>query len=207
MQLDHLAVTCADLGEGVAYVEDALGVTVQPGGQHPRFGTHNRLFRLGPGEYFEVIAPDPSAIGAPDQPLWFGLATATRPRLGNWIVRVPDLALALALALATGPVEAGDSVAMVRGDLSWDIAVPPDGSLAFGGAFPTLMSWQGTAPHPSTRLTDQGISLTALDISHPQAAAIAAMIGPHLPDPRLRFHVGSLALQATFATPHGPRTL
>lgn len=202
MQLDHLAVTCADLDVGIAYTESALGVPLQPGGQHARYSTHNRLLSLGPGEYLEVIAPDPAAP-RPRHPVWFGLGQATIPRLGNWIVRVPDLAK----ALETATPEAGESVALERGDLKWRIAVPPDGTLPLHGAYPTLIEWQGTALHPSARLTDRGIRLTGLDISHPNAAYLSDTMDKSLNDPRIRFHTGPLALCATFSTPHGPRTL
>ena len=202
MQLDHLAVTCGDLAAATAHVETALGVALQPGGQHARYSTHNRLLSLGPGEYLEVIAPDPSAP-RPKHPIWFGLGQATMPRLGNWLVRVLDLAA----ALKTAPTTAGEMVDLERGDLKWRIAVPPDGTLPLGGAYPTLIEWQGTAPHPSTRLTDLGVRLIQLDISHPDAAYLTETMAQSLNDPRIRFHSGPVSLQATFATPHGNQTL
>jgi hypothetical protein len=202
VQLDHLAVTCGDLIEGAAMVENALGVPLQPGGQHARYSTHNRLLSLGPGEYLEVIAPDPTAP-RPKHPIWFGLGQATIPRLGNWIVRVPDLSD----VLTTAPATAGEMVVLERGDLKWRIAVPPDGSMPLGGAYPTLIEWQGTAAHPSTRLTDHGIRLISLDITHPDATYLTDTIGKSLNDPRIRFHSGPLTLHATFSTPHGNRTL
>ena len=202
VKLDHLAITCADLAEGAAWVEQVMGVPLQPGGQHARYGTHNRLLALGPGEYLEVIAPDPSAP-RPKHPVWFGLGQAGAPRLGNWIVQVPDLTKSLRSATP----EAGESVQMQRGDLTWRIAVPPDGTLPLGGAFPTLIEWQGQAAHPSTRLTDVGVRLIRLDISHPDAAHLSDMIGRPLADARVHFHPGSLALQARFDTPTGVRNL
>lgn len=202
MKLDHLAVTCADLAEGTAWVEHTLGVPLQPGGKHARYSTHNRLLALGPGEYLEVIAPDPVAP-RPKHPIWFGLGQAGIPRLGNWIVQVGDLAA----AMASAPKSTGEMVALERGDLKWRIAVPPDGTLPMGGAFPTLIEWQGTAAHPSTRLTDQGVRLIGLDISHPDVAYLTETIKISMADPRIRFHAGPLALHATFSTPTGERTL
>src|SRR4051812_12900340 len=46
-QLDHLTVTAPTLAQGAAFVRDALGAELQPGGEHPRMGTHNLLLRLG----------------------------------------------------------------------------------------------------------------------------------------------------------------
>ena len=72
LQLDHLAVAARDLDEGRAVVEAALGVTLQRGGRHARFGTHNLLLGLEDGLYLEVIAIDPDAPG-PDEARWFDL--------------------------------------------------------------------------------------------------------------------------------------
>ena len=58
-ELDHLVVSAATLAEGVAYVEEALGVAMAGGGEHAHMGTHNRLLSLGPSDYLEVIAVDP----------------------------------------------------------------------------------------------------------------------------------------------------
>ncbi len=44
-----------------------LGIAPGPGGVHPFMGTHNRLLRLGPRLYLELIAIDPDAP-APAQP-------------------------------------------------------------------------------------------------------------------------------------------
>ena len=53
------------LQEGRAWLEGRLGVTLQPGGKHPAFGTHNLLLSLGPDAYLEVISTYPDAP-APD---------------------------------------------------------------------------------------------------------------------------------------------
>ena len=56
--LDHLAIGCRDLDAGSRFTEALLGVPMASGGQHARYGTHNRLLSLGPDLYLEVIAPD-----------------------------------------------------------------------------------------------------------------------------------------------------
>ena len=60
-ELDHLVIGAATLAEGVAWLEDRLGVTVPAGGKHPLMGTHNRLMQLGHGTFLEIIAIDPDA--------------------------------------------------------------------------------------------------------------------------------------------------
>ena len=199
-ELDHLAVTCADLAAGADRVAERLGQPLLPGGRHASYGTHNRLLGLGPGLYLEVIAPDPAAP-PPPHPRWFALDQAGAPRLANWIVRVPDLAAALALS----PPGAGEPVALSRGALSWTIAVPPDGSLPAQGGWPTLIAWTAGA-HPSATLPDSGLRLTRLEIRHPDAEGLARALP--LSDPRFVFRPApEPALRAAFATPAGERWL
>jgi catechol 2,3-dioxygenase-like lactoylglutathione lyase family enzyme len=196
MELDHLVVTCADLEEGAAWAEERLGIPLDPGGRHDRYGTWNRLLSLGPGLYFEVIATEPGQD--PGRPRWFGLEEARPPALRNWVVRVPDLAAALAGA----PPEAGEPVPLARGPFAWTIALPPDGSLAWGGAFPSLIQWR-EGGHPSDGLPDRGVRLLSLEVGHPRAARLEELLAP-LDDPRLSIvtadHPG---LRARLATPKG----
>ena len=85
--IDHIAISAGRLQEGVEYVEAALGVPLEAGGRHLRFGTHNRLLNLGE-LYLEVIAIDPQAE-APFAPRWFDLDRFSgRPRPTNWICRI-----------------------------------------------------------------------------------------------------------------------
>ena len=91
IQPDHLAVVAETLEAGVAHVEAALGVSMQPGGQHGFMGTHNRLMGLGPGFYLEVIAIDPAAA-RPPYPRWFNLDNFKGPpRLASWVCRTDDM--------------------------------------------------------------------------------------------------------------------
>lgn len=197
MEIDHLAIVCADLAVGSAWAEALLGVPLQQGGQHPHFGTHNRLLSLGPGLYLEVIAPDPVAPN-PGRARWFGLDHAAAPRLGNWIARTDDL--------ADRPAGAGEVLALSRGDLSWEITVPADGSLCEGGAFPSLIRW-GPGAHPSTRLTDRGVRLQSLQVGHPEPARIGQLLRA-LTDPRVTVAAADrIGLTAAFDTPSGRVTL
>ena len=67
-RLDHLVVLATDLEQGVGWAEATLGVTPEPGGEHPLMGTHNRLLRIVHPEvpawqrsYLEIIAINPRA--------------------------------------------------------------------------------------------------------------------------------------------------
>jgi hypothetical protein len=70
--IDHITITAPTLAAGITFVREALGVEPQPGGEHPRMGTHNRLLRLGEARFLEVIAIDLVAPG-PGRPRWFAL--------------------------------------------------------------------------------------------------------------------------------------
>jgi hypothetical protein len=202
LRLDHLAVGCGVLAEGVAAVEAALGVTLAPGGEHAAFGTHNRLLSLGPVEYLEVIAVNPAAP-APGRPRWFDLDRfAGPPRLTNWVAACEDMAA----ALAASPPGAGVPMDLARGDFRWAMAVPGDGRLPFDGGFPALIRWDGAA-HPAPRLPDHGIRLLALTLTHPQADELRAALGAVLDDPRLTVDAGPVGLSARFSTPNGVRRL
>lgn len=202
LTLDHLAVSALTLDEGLAMVEAALGVSLQGGGQHPHMATHNRLLGLG-DLYLEVIAPDPS-LPRPDWPRWFDLDHFTGPpKLTNWVARCDDLDV----ELSSSPPGTGRPVALTRGAYHWRMAVPDDGILPFDGGFPALIQWQGTT-HPAQALQDRGVRLRRLTITHPHAAELHAALSGRITDPRLAIVAGpAKAMQAEFATPHGPRHL
>ena len=199
---DHLAVSATTLEEGVAWVEEALGVQLAGGGKHALMSTHNRLLGLG-DLYLEVIAADPGAP-APAWPRWFDLDRfAGRPRLTNWICRCDDLAA----AVTASPAGVGVPVDLARGDYRWRMAVPGDGRLPFDNAFPALIQWQGTL-HPAKALPEAGVRLVRLEIQHPLADALRATLADRLDDARVAIVPGrEKAMRASFATPKGERVL
>lgn len=199
---DHIAVAGETLAAATAHVEAALGVSMQQGGQHAVFHTHNTLLGLEDGLYLEAIAINPGAP-QPDRPRWFDLDTFEGPpRLTNWICRCDDLDATLA-RLGAG---FGAPVDLQRGDLRWRMAVPSSGVLPFDNCAPALIQWQGDA-HPAARLTQQGCRLEALTIHHPQATQLARLLAPLLADARITFDVGPARLSAEIATPNGTATL
>jgi len=202
LELDHLVVSATTLAEGVAHVEQALGVAMSPGGKHDNWGTHNALLGLGP-YYLEVIAIDPDAP-APDQPRWFDLDNFSGPpRLTNWVARTNDIAVASGLA----PLGMSTIARLSRGDLSWSMVSADQGKLPFDGAFPGLIQWDGDA-HPAKRLPDAGCRLASYGIGHPQAEEVQAALARYQgelsealePADEKSFH-------AIIDTAHGPRRL
>ncbi len=201
-ELDHLALAAETLEEGVAHVEERLGVRLGPGGRHALMGTHNALLGLG-DIYFEVIATDPAAP-PPGRPRWFALDDfAGPPRITNWIVRTDDLAAARAAA----PDGIGVPIDLARGDLGWRMLVPDDGRLPFEGLFPAIIRWQGTA-HPARMLAESRCRLRRLELVHPEAEALRAALDGLLADERIAITSGPApAIGAEFDTPGGRRRL
>jgi hypothetical protein len=172
--LDHITLTAPTLEAGAALVRNALGVTPQTGGEHPRMGTHNLLLRLGPALFLEVIAPNPTAP-APPRPRWFALDRLqpdSPPALSTWVVRTTDMPASVAAATeALGRVEP-----MSRGALNWLITIPEDGSVALDGAGPALIQWQAAA-HPASGLEDRGLVLENFEIFHPEPDRVTRLLG------------------------------
>lgn len=171
--LDHLVIAARNLEEGRAWLEGRLGVSMQPGGEHASFGTHNALLSLGPEAYLEVLAVNPAAP-TPPRPRWFGLDTPglraqleDGPRLIHWVVRVPGLS-----GLDLAPF--GEALDLSRGEHRWTLTVPPDGTLPSCGVLPSLITWQ--TPPPPTRLPDAGVRLEKLTLDTPDPDTLRAWL-------------------------------
>ncbi|MEX0307255.1 MAG: VOC family protein [Ruegeria sp.] len=199
MLLDHLAVAGETLEEASAHIEQALGVQLQDGGKHERFGTHNRLLGLRDGLYLEAIAIDPQAQ-VPERTRWFDLDRFEGPpRLSNWICRVSDIEASLSVF----PDGVGRPIELSRGALRWRMAVPPSGRLPFDNLFPALIQWEGDL-HPAQMLQNSGCQLRRLIVCHPDALDLAKGLGAL---DYVVFDSGPAALRAEFDTPHGSRVL
>lgn len=202
MQFDHIAISGQTLDAATAHAEAALGTTLQPGGQHALFRTHNTLLGLEEGLYLEALSVMPDAPPRA-QPRMFGVDLHQGPpRLTNWICRCNDIEATLA-ALPEG---FGTAVDVTRGDFRWRMAVPKAGFLPFDNCAPALIQWQGDL-HPTQVLAASGCTLRSLTVQHPQSSELAALLAPHLSDARVRFAQGTPQLSASFDTPAGPRRL
>src|SRR5450631_2973667 len=87
--IDHLVIGAHTLEAGRNYVYQTLGVFPEPGGVHPKMGTHNCLLKLGNSIYLEVIATNNDVV-QPERPRWFELDEFhpnRTPRLLTWVVR------------------------------------------------------------------------------------------------------------------------
>ena len=207
--LDHLVLATHDLGHGATWLEDHLGVPLSPGGVHATMGTHNRLLRLGPSLYLELIAIAPDAP-APPRPRWFALDTpemqarlSERPRLVHWVARCADIASESAAC----PEPLGEITAMRRGDFEWLISVPVDGHLPGDGLVPTLIEWRGPR-HPADALPEVGCALLKLEGFHPEPQPIRSALAALGLEAALGLHAGNdVELLAYLETPGGLREL
>jgi hypothetical protein len=161
--IDHVVVAARTLDEGARWVEERLGVAPVAGGKHALMGTHNRLLKLGPRVYLEVIAVDPDAP-PPARPRWFALddpamveALEQGPALIHWVERTDSIESDLRRV-----PDAIEILSAARGPYRWRIGVPADGHLPCAGRVATLIEWQGDA-HPAEALPESGCRLVALE--------------------------------------------
>ena len=179
-QIDHIVVVAHTLEQGVAWCETTLGITPEAGGEHPQFGTHNRLFKIAtpsyPLAYFEIIAIKNIAskeintpataknisVSKDSKARWFDMdddvlraAVAKAPRLVHFVAQTEDIQAARAALNALG-IDRGPVVEASRhtrkGRLNWKITVRDDGQRLFNGALPSLIQWGKTSEEEPLRL-------------------------------------------------------
>lgn len=174
-EIDHIVLGARTLEEGAAYVEQVFGVKPQPGGKHEGAGTHNMLLGLGPDCYLEILAPDPEQP-EPPHPRLFDLdhpATRTmleaEPRLLSWVARTPAVDAVMA---RLGP-RGGTVREMVRGDLHWRMAIPPQRQ-DMENLIPALIEWRGE--RAGKRLRDSHFRLVELEAEHFEPDALRAAL-------------------------------
>jgi Glyoxalase-like domain len=223
-QIDHLVVMAASLDQGVQWCEDTLGITPGPGGEHEKYGTHNRLFKIAspqfPLAYFEIIAINPQAVipKRAQVPRWFDMddaalqkAVAQGPRLVHFVSSTEDVKAARHV-LRTQGIERGQVVHASRksskGTLNWQITVREDGERLFNGCLPTLIQWgkpEATEPlrlHPRNSLPRSGVTLQSLTVNHPSGVKLqTAFDAIGLTD--IAIETGPANLVASLQTPKG----
>ena len=196
-RIDHLIFGAPSLAMGTALIYEQLGIHPTAGGQHPDYGTHNALFRIGNGTYFEVIAPDPG-LAHRNPRLWMGLDKLQTPGLIWWAAKSRDIPADRQRARSAGwdpglPMP-GTRKTADGTTLRWQLTDPFHPQE--GGVLPFLIDWQDS-PHPSDQMPPVDCVLTELQILHPQPTRIQ----PYLRAIDLPFPVQEHpdpALRATF---------
>lgn len=203
-RLDHVAIGASTLESGVALVQSRMGVDIPAGGKHPAMSTHNHVMQCGDERFIEVISIDPDAPD-PDRARWFTLDNPTtrsrlakRPRALCWVVNTDDLDA----VIEASPVDLGEVIPLSRGERSWRLTVPADGSLPEGGLLPAFIEWS-PGPHPSTMQQDLGVRLTTVHIKHPNPDAFEAQLEALQVRHLVALERGAQALAFEFETPKG----
>lgn len=180
--IDHIVIAAKTLEEGVAYIQDKLGVDIPKGGQHPAMATHNHLMQLGNDTFLEVMAIN-TEMETPDRPRWFGLddpyirlALENGPRLHTWVANTVDMAA----IQSQSKIALGEVIPLSRGDLRWQFSIPDDGRVLAGGLAPYMMQWEGQGEasfkHPSQGMTDLGCKLVGLELHHPRVEWLTTIL-------------------------------
>ncbi|MEM9636024.1 MAG: VOC family protein [Pseudomonadota bacterium] len=203
-KIDHFAIGADTLEQGVVAMSEALGVEVPRGSKHGAMSTHNCVMQAGNESFFELIAIDPDAPD-PVRTRWFTLddpATqarlAERPRALCWVVNTNDLDG----ILAASPIDLGEVVDFARGERTWRLTVPADGSLPMGGLIPAFIEWS-PGPHPSTSQTDFGIHLAKIQLRHDDPQALHDILNALGVDHLADVSEGATALSFALETPKG----
>ena len=203
--LDHITITTPTLEAGSKFVERVLGVTPQKGGEHPKMGTHNLFLRLGDSIFLEIIACDPNAK-KPEHPRWFALDEMnkdTLPQLKTWVVRTENIHS----TLENSSEPLGEIEPMSRGENNWLITIPKNGNIPFKGGAPALIQWQ-MKEHPAQNLKDFGLSLSKLQIYHPEPEKLINLLNSINLKEEVEVLYGTKAkLNAYIDTPNGPQKL
>jgi hypothetical protein len=206
-EIDHLVLACADLEQGADWLHATLGVEPQPGGKHATMGAHNRLLKLGPRCYLELLAIDPEAP-TPARPRWFGLdradvqaRAAREPYLLAWVGRCDDITAAVAAVPMLGEI-----LPFTRNAYAWRFALTADGELNYGGVLPPLIQWDSEA-HPCDALEERGCRLLSLQLGHPQVEEIKTLFRTLRVQGPVELRAGPLALIAEIDTAAGRRRL
>lgn len=207
-RIDHFTLGTSALGVGQSALRDVLGATLPTGSKHDAMSTHNCVCQAGNESFMELIAIDPDAPD-PGRARWFTLddpATQARiaegPRALCWVVNTSDLDA----VVAASSVDLGEIVDFQRGDRTWRLTVPRDGSLPMGGLLPAFIEWS-PGPHPSKGQHDVGVSLNQVRLSHPEPDMLRGLLAEMQVGHLAEVSAGPASLAFEVTAPAGTVTL
>ena len=208
-KIDHFAIGADSLEQGIRAMEAQLGVTVPRGGKHAAMSTHNCVMQSGNESFLELIAIDPDAPADLGRTRWFTLDDPStqarlkdRPRALCWVVGTDDLDA----VIANSPIDLGEVVLFTRGDRSWRLTVPRDGSLPMDGLVPAFIEWS-PGPHPSAGQQDLGVALPSVRLTHTAPEALLSILKALRVDHLAEVSAGDTGLSFVLSTPRGEVTL
>ena len=100
------------------------------------------------------------------------------------------------------PVDLGEVVDFARGDRTWRLTVPKDGSLPMDGLLPAFIEWS-PGPHPSTGQQDLGVTLKGVHLRCPDPDALSKILKALSVDHLATVSAGSTALSFELETSKG----
>ena len=171
MRLDHVSYACGPDGmtATVARLGEQLGVAIEQGGIHPRFGTTNAIAPLEDGIYLEVVGAleHPAADKAP-----FGQAVKRRTSAGGgwlaWVIAVDNIAQVE--ARLDRPAAPGHRVRPDGTELEWRQIGVMD--MISDPLLPFFVEWTcDPAEHPAAQPTGH-IRLTGLELAGDRDALV-----------------------------------
>jgi hypothetical protein len=168
LALDHVVAGVPDLDDAAALLLVRHGLISLPGGEHPLWGTRNRIVPLG-GCYLELVSVADEAVAAGSGFGRWVAAMAAGESPWGWAVRTSDIgATASRLGLDVVPGE------RVRPDgvrLSWRLAGVPEDDPA-QRLRPFFIQWdEGTplpgsvaVPHPAGQVSVRTVQASGSDL-------------------------------------------
>jgi hypothetical protein len=196
VRLDHILLAVRDLDEAAEHLESEHGLTSYVGGNHPAWGTGNRIVPLG-DSYLELIAVvDESTAATTDLGRWVAAGAAARGAPIGWVVRPDDLDATtkrLGITALEGSRERPDGTT-----LRWRMA----GIARARGepALPWFIDWEDRATYPGAAGAPVAARIVRIQLEGRQSA-LEAWLGPH--DLPLDVRDGTAGLVAVDI--HGPR--
>ena len=212
IKLDHLTVIAPTLEEGVAHVEECLGLQVPFGTRHDYMGTWNHRLQLGGDRYLEIVAHDPRGV-TPKRSRWFGLdnPAAVRSdwdrgrRLRGWVASTSLSGIADRFQGFTDLF--GEVVSLPPERPEFGFTIKPDGSLPMDGALPSLIDHRD-APTSMAEIPDLGARLVSFSLRHPEPDIIQQQYKRlECFDPPQVIVGAEFGYHATIETPSGLREL
>jgi hypothetical protein len=143
LRIDHVLYAVSDLEAAATRFEEDLELESIPGGQHPKWGTANRIVPLGP-DYLELVAVVDPQVAA--QSAFGRMVLDAGERLLGWSVATDELDAVAArhgLTVRRGGRMRPDGVR-----LTWRYAGVEE-AVESGGALPFFIQWEGAPElHP-----------------------------------------------------------
>ena len=203
-RIDHIVIGAANLISGTKILETKLSTKFSPGGEHQIMGTHNKLLKLQSDIYLEIIANNPN-VDKPSRQRWFSLDEARTkekikhsPRALCWVLEVDNIENTVKKC----GYNPGEILQISRGELTWKITIPSNGSLADNGVLPALIEWPSDQ-HPSKKLTNSKVSLNKLSFFHPEAYKIKNIISNLIESDLIRVSEGLSKIEFILTTQNG----